>query len=100
MKQRKESIKLLNNFEIAETESFSAKISESKYKKIYQKIIDYIYPQLKLNPFFGNNIKKLKGELDGIYRYRIGDYRLFYTIENDKVLIFILDISDRKDAYR
>lgn len=91
---------MLNNFEIAETEIFSLKIEEKKYRKIYIKIKDYIYPQLKLNPFFGNNIKKLKGQFEGVYRYRIGDYRLFYTIENDKVIIIILDIDDRKDAYR
>jgi len=100
MKQKKGNIKLLNNFEIAETEIFCSKIEGTKYKKIYKKIIDYIYPQLKLNPFFGNNIKKLKGKFEGIYRYRIGDYRLFYQIENDIVLIIILDIDDRKDAYR
>lgn len=91
---------MLNNFEIAETEIFSSKTEDRKYIKIYKKIIDYIYPQLKINPFFGNNIKKLKGEFEGIYRYRIGDYRLFYQIENDKVLIIILNIDDRKDAYR
>lgn len=91
---------MLDNFEIAETENFSSKIEGTKYKKIYKKIQDYIYPHLKLNPFFGNNIKKLKGEFEGVYRYRIGDYRLFYKIENDKVLIIILDIDNRKDAYR
>ena len=91
---------MLNNFEIAETESFISKIEDRKFKKIYQKIKDYVYPQLRLNPFFGSNIKKLKGEFEGIYRYRIGDNRIFYKIENDKVLIIVLDISDRKDAYK
>ena len=100
MKRRRESINLLNNFEIAETESFISKIKETKYKKIYKKIREYIYPQLKLNPFFGNNIKKLKGEFEGVYRYRIGDYRLCYQIKNKQVLIIILDISERKDSYR
>ena len=91
---------MLNNFEIAETESFISKIEDRKFKKIYQKIKDYVYPQLRLNPFFGSNIKKLKGEFEGIYRYRIGDNRIFYKIENDKVLIIVLDISDRRDAYK
>ena len=91
---------MLNNFEIAETESFISKIEDRKFKKIYQKIKDYVYPQLRLNPFFGSNIKKLKGEFEGIYRYRIGDNRIFYKIENDKVLIIVLDISDKKDAYK
>ena len=91
---------MLNNFEIAETESFISKIEDRKFKKIYQKVKDYVYPQLRLNPFFGRYIKKLKGEFEGIYRYRIGDNRIFYKIENDKVLIIVLDISDRKDAYK
>ena len=96
----KGSINWLNNFSIAETDNFTSKIAGHRYRRIYKKINDYIYPQLRLNPFFGANIKKLKGDYEGVYRYRIGDYRLFYQIENDRVLIIMLDIIDRKDAYR
>jgi len=90
----------LDKFRIAETDTFSTKISEPKYKKTYKKILDYVYPQLRDNPFYGSNIKRLRGEFEGIYRYRIGNYRLFYTIESSKLLIIILNIDDRKDAYR
>ncbi|MEA2049266.1 MAG: type II toxin-antitoxin system RelE/ParE family toxin [Campylobacterota bacterium] len=58
-----------------------------------------MYPQLRTNPFYGNNIKKLKGEFDGYYRYRIGNYRLFYLIENEKVLVAIVDFRHRQNAY-
>lgn len=88
----------MNNFKIAETETLTSRISDSKYNKIYKKISDYVYPQLRENPFFGTNIKKLKGEFEGLYRYRVGRYRLFYKIENDRVLVIMLDIDDRKDA--
>jgi mRNA interferase RelE/StbE len=91
---------LLNKFKIAETDTFSSKISESKYNKIYKKITDYVYPQLRENPFFGSNIKKLKGAFEGLYRYRIGNFRIFYKIENAKILVIILDIDNRKDAYK
>jgi len=90
----------LNNFSIAETDHFISKIQGTRYRKIYKKIRDYVYPRLRLNPFFGNNIKKLKGEFEGVYRYRIGDYRLFYQVENGRVLVIVLDISARKDSYR
>ena len=89
----------MNNFKIAETDNFLKKINKSEYKNVYSKIKNYIYPQLKINPFFGNNIKKLKGDFDSIYRYRIGNYRLFYTINKDKILIFILDIDTRQNSY-
>ena len=89
----------MDKFKIAETEHFLNKISKNKYKNLYKKITEYVYPLLRKNPYFGNNIKKLKGELSGMYRYRIGKYRLFYEIDNDKVIVFIADIEDRKDAY-
>lgn len=88
-----------NRFELAETETFLKSIEKSEFRKIYAKIKNYIYPQLRNNPYFGKNIKKLKGNLKDIYRYRIGGYRLFYTIDEQKVLIFIMDIIDRKEAY-
>jgi len=91
---------LLNKFKIAETDTFSSKISKPEFIKIYKKISDYVYPQLRENPFFGTNIKKLKGEFEGLYRYRVGKYRIFYKIENDKILVIVLDIDDRKDAYK
>jgi len=70
------------------------------YRRYYSKIKDIIYPVLRNNPFLGPNIKRLKGELSFIYRYRIGNYRLFYTIDSNKKIVFILDFMHRKDAYR
>ena len=87
-------------YKIAETETFSKKIGTSKYRSLYKKLTDYVYPILRDNPFFGPNIKKLKGEYKEVYRYRIGDYRVFYKIANETVIVFILDIEARKDAYK
>lgn len=86
-------------YKIAETENFSEKIRENKYKSQYRKINEYVYPILRENPFFGPNIKKLKGNLKEIYRFRIGNFRLFYKVSDETVIVFILDIEDRKDAY-
>jgi mRNA interferase RelE/StbE len=91
---------LSNDFRIAETESFQKKIGSGKYKKLYEKIKSYVYPVLRRNPYFGPNIKGLKGNLKGIYRYRMGNYRLFYEVDGGKVIVFIIDIAARKDAYR
>lgn len=88
------------SFKIAETDTFEKKIKGPEYKSLYRKISDYVYPILRENPFFGPNIKKLKGEYKDLYRYRIGDYRLFYKISEESVIIFILDIEARKDTYK
>jgi mRNA interferase RelE/StbE len=90
----------LISFRIAETEYYSKKINTRKYHHLYQKISEDIYPLLKNNPFFGGNIKKLKGEYKDIYRFRIGNYRLFYKIEEKDAIVFMLDIESRQDAYK
>jgi len=89
----------LADFIIAETESFQKKIRTLKYSALYSKITDYVYPLLRTNPFYGTNIKKLRGEYRDVYRFRIGAYRLFYKINQDKVIVFVFDIENRKDAY-
>ena len=88
----------LSDFQIAETKIFE-KVKKQIDIKLYTKIKKIVYPQLRLNPFYGNNIKKLKGEFEGYYRYRIGNYRLFYLIENEKVLVAIVDFKHRQNAY-
>lgn len=89
----------MTKYKIAETETFEKKIKSLKYKNLYSKIKDYVYPILRANPYFGPNIKKLKGEYKDIYRYRIGDYRLFYKIAEETVIVFIINIESRKNAY-
>jgi len=88
----------LDKFVIAETDTFVSKIEKRTFKNLYKKITDYIYPQLRENPFFGPNIKKLKGKYKELYR--IGDSRLFYKIDKDKIIVFVIDIAKRKDCYK
>lgn len=95
----KENTKLSNKFMISETESFSKKLHSVHFCHLFTKLTSFVYPQLKSNPFFGLNIKKLKGKLSNYYRYRIGNYRLFYRIDTSKVIVFVIDISHRKNAY-
>jgi mRNA-degrading endonuclease RelE of RelBE toxin-antitoxin system len=38
------------------------------------------------------------GQGQGKYRLRVGEYRLLFTLEKDR--IFVHGVKDRKDAYR
>ena len=42
--------------------------------------------------------KKLKGS-ESTYRIRMGDYRVLYEIEDQALLVLVIRIRDRKDAY-
>ena len=85
----------LSKYQIAETKTFK-KVKKKIDKKLYLKIENFVYPQLRENPFYGSNIKKLKDDLEGYYRYRIGNYRLFYLIENDKLIIAVVDFKHQQ----
>ncbi len=55
--------------------------------------------QLEQNPQSHPNIKALKGDYAGYYRYRIGDYRIIYSIEAERALVFIVAIAHRSEVY-
>ncbi|EKD52062.1 MAG: addiction module toxin, RelE/StbE family [uncultured bacterium] len=42
----------------------------------------------------------LKGELKGLFKYRVGSYRIIYQIVHSRLIITIIDIGHRKDVYR
>ena len=89
----------MSNFQIAESKTFE-KIKKKIDSQLYSKLKNIVYPQLKSNPYFGVNIQKLKGAFEGYYRYRVGSYRLFYLIDNEKVIVIIIDLKHRQNAYK
>ncbi len=44
--------------------------------------------------------KGLVGNLNGLWRYRVGDYRVICEILDDKILITVLHIAHRKEVYK
>jgi len=48
-----------------------------------------------------SDCKKLQGNRKPqLYRVRSGDYRIIYTIRDDRLIILIVDIGNRKEIYR
>ena len=45
-------------------------------------------------------VKKLKDTKEDLYRVRVGDYRIIYSIEDEIKIIDILRIGHRKDIYK
>lgn len=44
--------------------------------------------------------KPLRGDLEGLYSARRGDFRVIYRIEDAAVTVFIATVRHRRDAYR
>ena len=93
----------LPDFRIFQTNEFLKKLGklpsgESDF--LENKLREYVYPQLRVEPFFAKNIKKLRNYTPETWRYRIGNYRLFYIVNTEKKIIYLLTLDLRKDAYR
>ncbi len=43
--------------------------------------------------------KSLSGEFAGLWRYRVGNYRMICMVEDDKLVVLVLRVGHRKDAY-
>jgi mRNA interferase RelE/StbE len=92
----------LSKYKIFETEQFRSVIENlpKKNKQLLEnKIREYVYLQIIQNPFYGINIKKLKNYKPETWRYHLGNYRVFYEIDDTEKIIFIISLADRKDAY-
>lgn len=48
---------------------------------------------------YGEDIKKLKGH-DELLRLRVGGYRIIYTVDNGKLVVYVIDADNRGDIYK
>lgn len=64
-----------------------------------QRRLDRCFDMLQTSPRRHPNIKPLKGPLSGAYRYRTGDYRVVYRIEDEDRLVIVLIIAHRSEVY-
>ena len=45
------------------------------------------------------DVKKLSGE-DDLYRIRVGDYRIVYQIQDNKLVVLVVRVAHRREVYR
>lgn len=70
-----------------------------KSPKDMQQRLDNCFEELEKNPFYGSNIQPLTGQLKGLYRCRVGDWRVIYRLFKEKRIVEIVAILPRGDAY-
>ena len=66
-------------------------------KKIRARALDVVETVLAEDPHQG---RPLTGPYKGLFRFRVGDYRIVYTIERDELVILVLRIRHRRDVYQ
>ncbi len=74
-----------------------------QYKKLDPSIKPHLQQALdtlQQQPLSGPKIKRLKGRLREYYRYRVGDYRVLYVVDQPTHTVYVDYIQHRKDVYR
>jgi mRNA interferase RelE/StbE len=94
---------LPSEYRIFETDGFTRDLERdfSGFReKIKKKLQNFVYHQLRKQPHFGKNIKKLSDYKPDTWRYRIGDFRFFYSVDERQKIVFMLAADNRRDAYK
>ena len=83
--------------------SFSIRIKESAAKELRRvakpdraRIVAAI-DRLAETPHLGTS---LKGDLRGLRRIRVGDYRILYEVRDKELVVLVVRVAHRRDAYR
>ena len=83
--------------------SFSTRIRRSAARELErvprrdrERLVEAI-DRLAENPYAGN---ALKGGLRGLRRLRVGDCRVLYEVEEDALIVLVIRVAHRRDAYR
>ncbi|MCY4060271.1 MAG: type II toxin-antitoxin system RelE/ParE family toxin [Gammaproteobacteria bacterium] len=83
--------------------SFSLRIKASAAKELERvpqshrlRIVTAI-DRLANHPLAGS---ALKGDLRGLRRLRVGEYRILYEVRNDDLVVLVVRIAHRREAYR
>jgi mRNA interferase RelE/StbE len=67
-------------------------------KSVAKRIIRYLRERVSIDP--RSSGKALKVDHSGLWRYRIGDYRLICEIYDEKISVLVVRIGHRKEVYR
>ena len=84
-------------YQIKFTEDFfsqSHKVPKAISKKLPEK-----WDRLRVVPRHGANIRRVKGGPRGLYRLRIGDYRVVYGVTDDPRVVSLLRVGHRRSVY-
>jgi mRNA interferase RelE/StbE len=83
-------------FEVRETDDANADIQQLPLDIRFR--IQTLYQRLARWPDV-SGVKSLRGNLQGAYRLRTGDYRVLFRVERNAKRIVVFHIAHRRDVY-
>lgn len=72
------------------------KETKNRINKSINDLVDYYEGKDAPKP----DLKLLKGKYSGLFRLRVGNCRIIFTMHKTNFVILIIEIVDRKNAYK
>jgi len=69
-------------------------------RPVQKRLLDWLADRIegcKNSRHFG---EPLRGELFGLWRYRVGDYRILCEIRDEQLVVLALSVGHRREIYR
>jgi len=67
--------------------------------KVQQDILRYLRERIAGSSDPRQFGKPLRMNLAGLWRYRVGDYRLICRFEEDRLVVFVIKVAHRREVY-
>jgi len=67
-------------------------------RQIQERILHFLRDRVEKNPY--DIGKPLKSNLAGLWRYRVGDYRLICDIQKEILTVLVVRIGHRRKVYK
>ena len=80
------------------TETFKKQLKKLD-SAISKRVLDYL-EQIELLDNPRSRGKALTSNLSGLWRYRVGNYRILCRINDDRLIITVIEIGHRSTVYR
>ena len=87
-----------NVFEIKVTKVCRKQIDRAP--RHIQQAVENALKKITVSPCGHSEVKALTGDWAGRYRYRTGNYRMIYIVEDDIVTIIVVAFGSRGDIYK
>lgn len=69
-------------------------------KQIARRIVDYLDERIAGSANPRDTGKALSGPFGGLWRYRVGDYRIICDIQDENLRVLVLQLGSRREVYR
>lgn len=82
-----------------EVSGFAEKQLRKLDRPVQKRIVDWLEDRIEgcKNPrHFG---EPLRGEMAGLWRYRVGDYRIICEIQDQQLVVLALAVGHRREIY-